>query len=92
MPATHTSPNPYEFLWEYGGEKALAKKNTSGVFGRKGSECDAWHFLMAPVLSVDLKLEGWELSHLYMSLLSVLQKIGMIHNIFLRACCDNEKS
>lgn len=30
-----------------------------------------------------LKLEGWEMSHLYMSLLSVLQKVGVIHKIFL---------
>lgn len=60
------------------------QKSTSGGFGRKSSEYDAWHFLIAPVfVSVVLKLEGWEMSHLYMSLLSVLQKVGVIHKIFL---------
>lgn len=59
-------------------------KTISGVFGRKVSEFNTWFFLIAPVLSVDLKLEGWGWEvrgwgglspdcHLYKNLLSVLQ-------------------
>lgn len=33
-------------------------KTTSGVFEKKESECNAWHFLVNTVGSVDLKLEG----------------------------------
>lgn len=34
-------------------------KTTSGVLGKKDSEGNAWHFLVAPVVvSVDLRPEG----------------------------------